>query len=100
MLKKDMIELCLLHMLSNEDIYGYEILHRINKSFPGTQESAIYALLRGLCKQGCTEQYKGKTSDGPERKYYRITEKGKDKYNISLKEWRNLRDTIAKLGIK
>ena len=63
MLKKDLIELCLLHLLDVEDLYGYEILHRIHKSFPDTQESAIYALLRGLCKDGCTKQYEGKVSE-------------------------------------
>ena len=59
MLKKDLIELCLLHLLDVEDLYGYEILHRIHKSFPDTQESAIYALLSGLCKDGCTKLYEG-----------------------------------------
>ena len=54
MLKKDLIELSLLYVLSNEDLYGYEILRRIRESFPGTQESGIYALLRGLCREGCT----------------------------------------------
>lgn len=76
MLKKDLIELCLLHVLSVEDLYGYEILRRIHESFPGTQESGIYALLRGLCREGCTEQYEGETSEGPTRKYYRITRAG------------------------
>ncbi len=56
MLKKDLIELCLLHVLSVEDLYGYEILRRIHENFPGTQESGIYALLRGLCREGCTER--------------------------------------------
>ena len=79
MLKKDLIELCLLHLLDVEDLYGYEILHRIHKSFPDTQESAIYALLRGLCKDGCTKQYEGKVSEGPTRKYYHITEAGQSK---------------------
>ena len=79
MLKKDLIELCLLHVLSVEDLYGYEILRRIHESFPGTQESGIYALLRGLCREGCTEQYEGETSEGPTRKYYRITRAGQKK---------------------
>lgn len=100
MLKKDLIELCLLHILSSEDLYGYEILRRIHESFPGTQESAIYALLRGLCKEGCTEQYEGKTSDGPTRKYYRITEAGKAKRDGLLGEWRRLRDALFELGVE
>ena len=99
MLKKDLIELCLLHILSTEDLYGYEILRRIYESFSDTQESTIYALLRGLCKQKFTEQYEGKISDGPTRKYYRITEKGIEKRNILLNEWHSLRDSLTKLGL-
>lgn len=99
MLKKDLIELCLLHILSSEDLYGYEILRLIHESFPGTQESAIYALLRGLCKEGYTEQYNGATSGGPPRKYYRITSEGTKKRDALLKQWRHLRDTLASLGV-
>ena len=100
MLKKDLITLCSLHILSSEDLYGYEILRRIHESFPGTQESAIYALLRGLCKEGCTEQYQGETSDGPTRKYYRITKKGEEKRDGLLQEWRRLRDALSALGVE
>ena len=73
MLKKDIIELCLLKLLSTEDMYGYEILRRLHTAFPDTQESAIYAQLRSLCKQSYTESYTGQTSEGPARKYYRLT---------------------------
>lgn len=100
MLKKDLIELCLLHLLSVEDLYGYEILRRIHESFPDTQESAVYALLRGLCKEGSTWQYEGKTSDGPTRKYYRITESGQAKREALLGQWRHLCDTLSALGVK
>ena len=100
MLRKDLIELCLLHVLSVEDLYGYEILRRIHESFPGTQESGIYALLRGLCREGCTEQYEGETSEGPTRKYYRITRAGQKKREELLEEWRRLCDALAALGVE
>lgn len=100
MLKKDIIELCLLHMLSSEDLYGYEILRRLHESFPDTQESAIYALLRRLCKEGYTEQYEGKKSDGPTRKYYRITKSGYEKKEYLLNEWHRLKDTLSALGVQ
>ncbi len=100
MLKKDIIELCLLHMLSSEDLYGYEILRRLHESFPDTQESAIYALLRRLCKEGYTEQYEGKKSDGPTRKYYRITKRGYEKKDNLLNEWHRLKDTLSALGVQ
>lgn len=99
-LKKDLIELCLLQLLTVEDQYGYVILDQIHRAFPGTQESAVYALLRGLCKDGCTEQYEGRTSDGPTRKYYRITAAGLQRYDQLLRDWRCLRDGLTALGIE
>ena len=100
MLKKDLIELCLLHLLAQGDQYGYELLRRLHDAFPDTQESAVYALLRGLCRDGCSQQYLGETSDGPARKYYRLTSQGQDKLALLLKRWQNLRDTLAELGIQ
>ena len=100
MLKKDLMELCLLHLLSAGDAYGYEVLRSIYESFHGTQESAIYAMLRQLCRDGYTQQYEGKASGGPTRKYYRITEAGKAKRDRLLVEWRHLRDTLAALGVE
>ena len=100
MLKKDVVELCLLHLLAQGDQYGYELLRRLHHTFPDTQESAIYALLRGLCKEGCSEQYLGEVSDGPARKYYRLTNQGREKLSALLERWRALADALAQLGIQ
>lgn len=99
MLKKDLLELCLLQLLSQGDKYGYEVLTPLRAAFPDTQESAIYALLRGLCRDGCLEQYQGDTSAGPARKYYRLTDAGLGRYGGLLKQWRALRDALAALGV-
>ena len=100
MLKKDLLELCLLQLLTAEDQYGYELLRRLHSGFPDTQESAIYALLRGLCKAGCTQVYQGQTSGGPARKYYRITQAGRERHAGLLVQWHGLRDTLEALGVK
>ena len=99
MLKKDLIELCLLHLLSQGDQYGYELLRRLHAAFPDTQESAVYAILRGLCREGCSEQYVGEVSDGPARKYYRLTASGLGRYAALLKRWRALAGALAELGV-
>jgi len=100
MLKKDLIELCLLHLLSQGDQYGYDLLRRLHGAFPDTQESAVYALLRGLCREGCSEQYVGAVSDGPARKYYRLTDHGTARYGALLKQWRTLLEALGELGVK
>ena len=99
MLKKDLIELCLLHLLAQGDQYGYELLRQLHHTFPDTQESTVYALLRGLCREGCSQQYLGGASDGPARKYYRLTAQGRDKLSVLTEQWRSLRDALSELGI-
>ena len=41
MLKKDLIELCLLQMLCMGDKYGYEMLSTLRAAYPDTLESAV-----------------------------------------------------------
>ena len=100
MLKKDLVELCLLHLLSQGDQYGYDLLRRLHAAFPDTQESAVYAILRGLGKEGCSEQYMGETSDGPARKYYRLTPQGVSRYGELLQQWRALKAALTELGVE
>lgn len=100
MLKRDLLELCLLHLMTGGDRYGYELLRQLHGVFPDTQESAIYAILRGLCREGITERYQGETSGGPVRKYYRLTEAGRARYAALLETWRGTRDALAALGIE
>lgn len=100
MLKRDLLELCLLHLMSQGDQYGYELLRRLHDVFPDTQESAIYAILRQLCRENCTERYQGEVSGGPARKYYRLTREGRGRYEALLCTWREMRDAVTALGIR
>ena len=100
MLKKDLLELCLLYLMSQEDQYGYELLRRLHDAFPDTQESAVYAILRQLCRDGYTERYQGGISGGPARKYYRLTEGGRDRLAALLESWRNIQEALSAIGIR
>jgi len=100
MLKKNLVELCLLHLLAQGDQYGYDLLRRLQGVFPDTQQSSIYAILRGLCHEGSSEQYAGATSNGPIRKYYRITAYGLTKYEELRKQFRILLGALSDIGIE
>ena len=100
MLKRDLLELCLLHLMAGGDQYGYELLRRLHAVFPDVQESAIYAILRQLCREGATERYQGETSGGPVRKYYRLTREGQERCEALLRTWREMRDAVAAMGIQ
>ena len=100
MLKKDLVELALLHLLSQGDQYGYDLLRRLRAVFPDTQESAIYALLRGLGKEKYTEWYMAPGGGGPDRKYYRLTPAGRNRLEELRDQWRVMRDAIASFGVE
>ena len=98
-MKKGVLEMCILSVVSEGDMYGYEIMKRVTEAFPDINESTVYAILRRLRSDGCTETYTGKVSGGPQRKYYRITPSGMDKLDKMTKEWNGLIRSVKMLGI-
>ena len=100
MLKKELLELCLLQLLDGGDKYGYEVLTPLRSAFPDTQESAIYALLRGLGKAGFTSWYMAPSGGGPDRKYYKLPPAGRDRLEELRSDWRNMRDAITSFGVE
>ena len=98
-MKKGVLEMCRLHVAASGELYGYEIMKRVTGAFPEINESTVYAILRRLHADGCTESYTGETSGGPTRKYYRITPAGKAHLEKMLSDWREMLEAITSLGI-
>lgn len=98
-MKKGVLELCILHVTASDELYGYEIMKRITGAFPEINESTVYAVLRRLHSDGCTESYTGETSAGPTRKYYRITSAGMERLEKMRSEWQEMLAALKSLGI-
>ena len=92
-LKKGVLELCLLQCLSGEPKYGYDVIQTMRGCFPDVTESTFYAILRRLGKEGSQ-------SNGPVRKYYRLTDQGRERLAQMAADWRSLREIMQKLGIE
>ncbi|GLO64987.1 MULTISPECIES: PadR family transcriptional regulator [Oceanobacillus] len=82
--KKGVLELCVLVLLEKQDLYGYEVIKRITEKID-ISEGSIYPILRRLLKQDLCTSYLQESSEGPSRKYYRLTNNGK-KHLKDLKE--------------
>lgn len=98
-LKKGVLELCLLQCLSGEPKYGYDVIQTMRGCFPDVTESTFYAILRRLAKDGAADTYQGSESNGPVRKYYRLTEDGLAQLASMREDWKNLQAIMKKLGI-
>jgi PadR family transcriptional regulator PadR len=84
--KKGVLELCVLAILDKKDCYGYEMVDEISKNI-SISEGTIYPLLRRLKKEGLLDSYLKESQEGPSRKYYKLTDMGKEKKEKLVAEW-------------
>lgn len=89
------IEFLILAIVDEQDSYGYEISRTI-KLIADIKESSLYPILKRLEKAGFVTTY-SQEHQGRKRKYYRITDSGKDELTFLKKEWQTYTETI--LGI-
>lgn len=98
-MKRGILEMCILYQFLSGDYYGYDIMEKMKEVFPDAKDSTFYVVLRRLNAEGYTDIYYGKESNGPQRKYYKITEKGKIYLEKSIDNWRQLKTIVEELGI-
>ncbi|MBS7530030.1 PadR family transcriptional regulator [Hazenella sp. IB182353] len=84
--KKGVLELCVLVLLDKHERYGYELVQIISNQIE-ISEGSVYPLLRRLTKEEYFTTYLKESSEGPPRKYYSLTEKGRIYLQKLLDEW-------------
>jgi PadR family transcriptional regulator PadR len=84
------MEMCILHSVSQNDLYGYDVMKLMRAHFPDVNEATFYAILRRLHKEKALDSYIGETSNGPPRKYYKITEQGRALLKTAIGNWRDM----------
>lgn len=94
--KKGVLELCVLTMIGRKDYYGYELVEEISKVLE-ISEGTLYPILRRLTEEKYFETYLQESSEGPPRKYYRITKTGKEFQKEQFKQWNEFNQQIAEL---
>ncbi|WP_040229120.1 PadR family transcriptional regulator [Bhargavaea cecembensis] len=94
--KKGVVDLCVLALLDEHDRYGYELVQKISgKIF--VSEGTVYTVLRRLTKEGYFDTYQKGSTEGPPRKYYRMTDAGKAYLETLLHEWRSFNRSVNEL---
>lgn len=87
-----LLDACVLAVLHKGDAYGYKLTQEV-KAIISVSESTLYPVLRRLTKEGCLETY-DEEHMGRNRRYYRLTPKGKEQYAFYVKEWSEFRKRI------
>ena len=86
-MKKGILPLVVLLIISKQDSYGYQISSEIEKTLGfEVADGTIYPILMRLCKDELIEPYWVQKDSSMPRKYYKITEIGR-KYIVNLTDY-------------
>ncbi len=84
--KRGIIELCVLTLFLEEDLYGYLVIDKLSEHID-VSDNTIYPILRRLTAEGCFETYLKESTEGAPRKYYHLTDRGKQVLQDLRDEW-------------
>ncbi|MFZ6022729.1 MAG: PadR family transcriptional regulator [Patescibacteria group bacterium] len=87
-LKKGTLELCILALVQKERKYGYDLVEQLKVLGMIITEGTLYPILIRLRTDGYLVATWEESDQGRPRKYYEITEKGKQMLSESIKQWK------------
>jgi len=99
-MRKGVLELCVLSVISDKEVYTSDILLSLKKAELLVVEGTVYPLLTRLKNDGALKYKWEESTSGPPRKYYSLTEQGQEVLNKLRENWENLSNSINKLVSK
>ncbi len=90
-LKKGLLELCCLNLLSRQEYYGYELARTLSE-IPGLSVSlgTVYPLLSRLKQEGLVNSTLEESPQGPARRRYALTETGREHLQKMNEHWNEI----------
>lgn len=86
----------MLALLHRGDCYGYEISSQLAQRIE-LADGTVYPILRKLKSDGLLNTYLQEESGGPPRKYYRLTQLGREIYAAQKQEYLLFADAVRDL---
>ncbi len=96
-LKKGLVELCILSLINkHNEMYGYEIIEKVEQGFSNTPEATVYLALKRLYEKKLIDCVLKSSQYGPPRKYYHLLSAGKQELEAMVGEWKELTEIVNK----
>lgn len=81
-----------------EDAYGYDVLRRLRAAgLREVGEASVYGTLRRLYAAGALTSYMVPSEEGPARRYYGITDRGRDQLADARAVWHEFSQALDAL---
>ena len=95
-LLKGVLSLLLLHLLSERESYGYQLVQRLHEvGLTGILEGTVYPALARLEREGRVSTRLVASNAGPARKYYRPTVAGREALTAGTTDWMSLAAVVG-----
>lgn len=92
---KGILDGCMLAIINEKEVYGYELAEKLqNYGFASFSEGTIYPLLLRMQKESLLNSTLRKSTAGPKRKYYSLTEKGEQELARFIDRWDSLQANV------
>ncbi|MEZ5046635.1 MAG: PadR family transcriptional regulator [Chitinophagaceae bacterium] len=96
-MKKGVLEFCILTIISREESYPSDIATELKEAGMHVLEGTLYPLLTRLKNAGHLDYRWVESTSGPPRKYFTLTESGKEFY-LSLKNtWQEINQAVLNI---
>ena len=96
-MRKGVLEYCILSLLAKEDSYATSIISSLKDVNMIVVEGTLYPLLIRQKNQGLLTYRWEESPQGPPRKYYSITDKGREQLQQMDEAWNDIISTIEKI---
>lgn len=95
-MRKGVLEYCILAVIEQEEIYASDILGKLKEAKLIVVEGTLYPLLTRLKNAELLSYRWEESQQGPPRKYYAITDKGREFLTELDKTWKILTEAVDK----
>jgi PadR family transcriptional regulator PadR len=96
-MRKGVLEFCILSVLSRGDAYASDIINELKKAEMIVVEGTLYPLLTRQKNAGLLTYRWEESVQGPPRKYYMLTEQGREFLDELDKSWTKLTDSVREI---
>lgn len=96
-MRKGVLEYCILSILSRQEAYASSLIDAMKQANMIVVEGTLYPLLIRQKNQGLLTYRWEESTQGPPRKYYMITDKGRELLGEMDAAWKEIVETIETL---
>lgn len=85
-----------LAIVAEQDGYGYDVLRRLRAAgLADVGDASVYGTLRRLYRSGALTSYVMPSDEGPHRRYYGITDRGRTQLADAREVWADFSQTLT-----